>query len=369
MLGGSVSSPSMPTDDEPTPLRRGVERFLPNSQQLSSTEHHEWATKMWHRMDRDGSGFITRGELDCEEFRSIIRAILAPGGGVGMGGAHYARAEMNMKEAISFCLRKADINCDNSISFGEFESFTWCLRSKDLARNTSHLIFALFDLNGDNRISQNEFREIFRFYTGRAPAELELQREWGRLDKAGEGRVTQAQYIRWLQTSANPVFRQHAPPVDESLESVDAMAKSPPNRVPRAGLGGRKEWNQRLAEANPNVRCPIGRRSYFSRPQSLPELTRYYKEHRGFRRHKESMARPEPRKLPHVLSTGSLQHLQERALPGGHMLNRFSGQTEAWEDHWQTPRSMKPRVRPGSMLLRTSEPPPKWMIEYKRDDE
>lgn len=292
----------MPTNDEPTPALRGAERFLPNSQRMSSTEHHEWATKMWRRMDRDNSGSITRGELDCEEFRSIVRAILAPGGSVGMGGALYARAEMNMKEAISFCLRKADINSDGTINFSEFESFTWCLRSQDGARHTSNLIFALFDLNGDNRISEKEFREIFRFYTGRAPTELEFQHEWGRLDKAGEGRVTQAQYIRWLQTSADPVFRQHAPPLDDSL---DAVAWSPPSSAKGVRLGGRQQWNQRLVEANPNVRCPVARRSYFSRPQSLPELSRYYKEHRGFRRHKESLGQPEPRRLPRVLSTGS----------------------------------------------------------------
>jgi len=179
--------------------------------------------------------------------------------------------------------------------------------------------------------------------------------------------VTQAQYIRWLQTSADPVFQQHAPP---SADSADVVAWSPKSHAMGVGLGGRKEWNQRLAEANPNVRCPVGRRSYFSRPQSLPELSRYYKEHRGFRRHKESLEKPEPRRLPHVLSTGGgLQHLQERALPGGHMTNRFTRQTEAWEDHWQAPRSMKPRVRPGTMLLRSSQPPPRWMIDYKRDDE
>ncbi|CAE7585658.1 unnamed protein product [Symbiodinium sp. CCMP2456] len=67
-------------------------------------EHNAWTLKMWCRMDRDGNGFINRAELDCEEFRGIIRSVLAPEMGAVMGGVEYMRSELNMSQAINYCL-------------------------------------------------------------------------------------------------------------------------------------------------------------------------------------------------------------------------------------------------------------------------
>lgn len=317
-------------------------------------------------MDRDGSGTIIRAELDCEEFRSVVRSVLAPQGGVGMGGAQYARAEMNMNQAINFCLRKADLNDDNCITFDEFKAFMLCLRQEDLAKHTANLIFALFDLDQDHLISESEFLEVCRFYLGYRPTELEFQKEWGRLDRAGRGKVTRSEYIQWLRASANPIFRQHAPPVDPEFDSAEwsdqvVSSASSDRSLPllrKSGSVARPLWNQRLASANPNLHCPVSRKRYFARPQSLPELSRHYEAHRGFQRHKERLREPEPTKKVPVLSTDTGEEfLVERALPGGQMRNRSTGRPQQWEDHWQTPKCMKPHCRPGSLLLRT-EPPP-----------
>ena len=57
--------------------------------------------RMWRRMDRDGNGYVTRMELDCEEFRAIIRSVLTPAKKGAMGGVEYARAWQGLLKAIS----------------------------------------------------------------------------------------------------------------------------------------------------------------------------------------------------------------------------------------------------------------------------
>jgi len=345
-------------------------RFRP-SQKISPDEHHEWASRMWKRMDRDENGRITRGELDCEEFRSVIRSVVAPDGGIGMGGAHYARAEMNMNQAINFCLRKADLNNDNGLSFTEFKSFLLCLRQDVMAQDTASLIFALFDLDGDHLLVESEFREICRFYLGHAPTEAEFQKAWAELDKDGKQRVTKAEYIRWLQASPNPIFRQHAPLPDPDA-TMYPDGGPPKGRLPLLRQGGNQRplWNQRLDVANLGVRCPLARRTYFSRPQSLPELGRYYEKHRGFAIHRQRMQQPEVPPYRNVLSNEKGREFHPaRAKPGGSMRNRSTGKLEAWEDQWQVPKCVKPKFRPGSLLLRTMPAPPKWMVDYKGDYE
>jgi len=189
-------------------------------------------------MDRDSSGSITRQELDCEEFRAIMRAAIVPGTGGSMGGVAYARAEMAMDRACQYCLRKADINRDNSLSFGEFKSFLFLLRQDREAKHTADLIFALFDVDQDNMIDESEFREIYRFYLGHNPTEEQFQEEWGRLDASSKFRVTRAEYTRWLQTSPNPVFRQHGPP----LEAEDELGGGSFSGGPSMASGSGTQW-------------------------------------------------------------------------------------------------------------------------------
>merc|ERR1719408_95129 len=103
-------------------------------------------------MDRNNSGSITRDELDCEEFREVLRGVLTPHkAALGTGGAGYARVQQHTEQAVDFCLRKADFNHDTSLSFEEFKAFLVILRSQQGAAHTADLIFALFDLDSDGR--------------------------------------------------------------------------------------------------------------------------------------------------------------------------------------------------------------------------
>eukprot|EP00439_Symbiodinium_sp_Y106_P064844 s448_g10.t1 len=261
---------------------------------------------------QDGNGFINRAELDCEEFRGIIRSVLAPEMGAVMGGVEYMRSELNMSQAINYCLRKADLNRDNVLSFAEFNSFLRVLKNQDLGKSTAHLIFALFDLDQDTFIDELEFREVFRFFLGHKPTEElsylvhvpiyykaeQFQNEWAKLDRCGEQKVDLAKYIEWLQTSTNPIFHQHAPPAppirapDEGVVADDGRYL--PRLKPPADTKIRPKWNQRFnAGVNRNEKCPQGQRSYFSKAQSLPELKRFYETRRGFRSMASLMQLPE----------------------------------------------------------------------------
>merc|ERR1712183_827376 len=123
-------------------------------------------------------------------------------------------------------------------------------------KHTADMIFSLFDLDGDMKISQAEFREIYRFYLGHIPREDEFQREWARLDLRGEQKVTRAGYILWLQTSVNPVFKQHAP--QEQLEPDSVVEKLPGlHRKATQNMRMRPKWNQRFnAGVSMNNHCP-----------------------------------------------------------------------------------------------------------------
>jgi Ca2+-binding EF-hand superfamily protein len=173
-------------------------------------------------MDRDHNGALTRQELDCEEFFQIVRSVLLPDAVVGVSGPAYARANMDLDQAINFVVRKADINHDNKITFDEFKAFILALRQPQLAVHTANLIFALFDVNRDMKLDQKEFRQIYSFYLGGNPTEDKFQEEWALLDPENKGRVSRKEYVKWMQTSDNPVFRLHAPPPSSAFISGNA---------------------------------------------------------------------------------------------------------------------------------------------------
>lgn len=346
-----------------------MSRFVMKTGSLSWEEHHEWATRMWRRMDRDHSESITRHELDCEEFRIALHSALAPSlKSVGMGGAQYERAEINMDQAINFCLRKADLNMNGSLSFEEFRSFTSCLREETLAKHTANLIFALFDVDTDARIDENEFREIFRFFLGHNPTEVDFQAEWSKLDAKGVGKVTRNEYIRWLQQCKNPAFQRHAPPTDSSM-LMDSSQSSPgagDSQMRRTAPGrmSRPLWNERFnSQKNINEHAPIARRNYFMRPQSLPELRRHYDSHKGFAANRKKLVLPEPKSAP----SRSAAFNPELALPGGTMRAK-TGEVKQWEDHWQTPLCVKRKVRPGTLDFRCPGQPAKWMFAGSNEE-
>lgn len=343
-------------------------------------------------MDRNRTGEIDRSELDCEEFREVLRQIITPQSAVGSGGVSYARVQQNIEQCVDFCLRKADFNNDRSLSFEEFKSFLVVLRSSQGAGHTADLIFALFDLDQDNRINRSEFREIFRFYLGHHPTAEEFNTEWGRLDAGQNDEVSRKEYIRWLQTSANPVFRQHAPPLrgysSDSLSTLKAIGKK------RQSIGGggksamsrtlpgleeleknmgrvKPRWNQNFnTRKNMNHEIPAQQRVLFSRPQSLPELTRYYELHRGFNGNADRMASlPDQRRHKAVLSTESTAAMMpERDGPGGTMRNPLSGRVVEWNDHWQEPASLKQKPLPVTLLFRCpGKPPPSLLARCEED--
>jgi len=334
---------------------------------VTPEEHHEWALALWKRMDRDASDSITRQELDCEDFYNVIHSVLAPKGNAGTGGVTYARARHNASQALDFCLRKADCNHDNSLSFNEFKAFLACLRNRQDAQYTANLIFALFDLDADQTIDEEEFREIYRYFLGHHPLAAEFQAEWERLDWEGRGRVSRDDYVRWLQTSQNPVFKQHAPPI-QSGDDTTMLTKSPSLPGVRTAEGrqsDRPRWNQYFnTKANINTVMPSRRRNYFSRPQSLPELTRFYQTRRGFADHRKALTQPEPRSI-RVLD--SEVGLPERHLPGGRMRGP-KREKVVWNDHWQEPESLKQKYQPGTLLLRTPGHPPRWLLQRTEED-
>jgi len=333
---------------------------------------------MWKRMDRDHTGSITLEELDCEDFRSVLRTVLAPAlGRTSTGGAAYERSEMNMDQALAFCLRKADLNGNNSLSYEEFRSLMLYLRHDRSARSTAHMIFALFDLDSDGFIQEVEFREIYRFFLGHVPIETDFQAEWAKLDASGRGRASRAEYIRWLRTSSNPIFACHAP----SAAEHDLQRASSAPGLQRGGSSsalldgssrrpltssGRPLWNQMFnTQKNINEDVPTHCRNYFIRPQTLPELQRHYSSHRNFGQQAARLRAPEKRKPVKVLSTdtGNCFSFNPGAgLPGGTMRDYRTGKVTQWNDYWVPPLCSKPRVKPGSFSFRCPGQPPDWMF-------
>mmetsp|Transcript_28117 Transcript_28117/g.51392 ORF Transcript_28117/g.51392 Transcript_28117/m.51392 type:complete len:395 (+) Transcript_28117:81-1265(+) len=332
---------------------------------VSPREHHTWAIGMWKRMDRDNSGYITRQELDCEEFRNILKSVLVPKS-TSTGGALYARAQTNQDQVVRFCMRKADLNNDGSLSFEEFKSVMLCLREETMEKHTANLIFAMFDLDGDMMISENEFKEIYRFYLGHNPTYDEFSEEWNRLNSKSTGYVSREQYIRWLQTSMNPVFVNHAPREsgakfrEGESTTTSASKKVSPSSVRQrtmmsksaSAMLNRPKWNQRFnnnAGADPNLVLPKGERRYFMNPQTPKELDRFYATHTGFNQHVRDYAAPDPVKRLRVVSTDTSDlMLAARHKPSGRMREYpASGSVVLWEDHWQTPLRFKSRSKPG----------------------
>lgn len=120
----------------------------------------------------------------------------------------------------------------------------------------------------------------------------------------------------------------------------------------------RPEWNKRHHLASwDNHEKPVDQRAYFSRPQSVPELTRFYHTHRSFSSHAARMRRPEARRRRMVLSSDTKENpVPERdVVLDGTMSSPHTGEMVPWLDAWQAPAWAKAaeRVSPGTLFYRT----------------
>eukprot|EP00747_Dinoflagellata_sp_TGD_P165754 gnl/TRDRNA2_/TRDRNA2_187528_c0_seq1.p1 gnl/TRDRNA2_/TRDRNA2_187528_c0~~gnl/TRDRNA2_/TRDRNA2_187528_c0_seq1.p1 ORF type:complete len:360 (+),score=40.02 gnl/TRDRNA2_/TRDRNA2_187528_c0_seq1:46-1125(+) len=358
-------------------MSRQALKDLDGDGHFSPEEHHAWALSLWNRMDRDHSGTITKEELDCDEFQNVVRGIIAPDSNSGgSGGVTYSRASMNIRQAMDFCIRKADQNFDGRLTFEEFKAFLKVLNNSTDAKQSANLIFALFDLNGDQTIEKDEFREIYRYFLGHNPTAAELEDEWSRLDYLGKQVVTRADYTRWLQTSTNPIFKQHAPPIEDAQgyssaeSSLQRSHSQRPFRMKPFGHDDRPKWNQAWnQQLNPNEHVSAGMRTYFSRPQSLPELKRWSGTKQRYKAIKNRLHDPafEPPKKPiwYAVFSGN-RHTTKQGSMTSH---RSREDVVFWEDFWQTPAAQKvKRVSPGALSLQTPCKPPSHLLAMKPED-
>lgn len=389
-LPGSMSAPEAVAKSKSV---EHIRKILTEVKTLTLEEHREWARKIWDRIDRDGSQELTVQELNCDEFQTVFRSLIAPLT-AGKGVAGYERSEINLPNALNFCMRKADKNNDGILSFEEFEFFLRSLRNERSPEHIANVTFALFDLDCSNRISLIEFREIYRYFLGHDALGDDLTKAWRSLDVERHGEVTKAEYCKWLRKRAGPVFVQEAPRVlmPQGLGEADTPP-SPSRRKkvifrPAPGLipprGGKKQsaddfrpvWSERfaskdLSEQNIAFRGNMRMKSFFSRPQSLPDLHRYYCMHSNFEKNRQKLLTPEPSKKMLVLSGDNQMMMTlpgfERHKVGGTMKNT-EGDVVPWRE--MTPRALiRPKWEPGSLLLRVPGPPAPFLVKGRGADD
>jgi len=349
---------------------------------FTQDEHHEWALKLWNRIDRDGGGTVTREELNCEEFQDVLRSVVCPENEGHVG--NYGRSEMHMEQALDFLLRKTHVNGDGSLSFKEFKSFMRILRNQGDEGNRVHLIFALFDLDGSNTIDKEEFAGIYAFFSGHQATKAEIEKAFLQMDKFDKKEVTRNQFIKWLKTDAPRAFRQETAAVDQDQESNISSSKSSSavkaKKIHRPAPGmfqprskeqhestwsntWKANWNERFRGRDHvlmNPTCQPGLRHYFSAPQTLPELDRFYGTYKGFGKAQKRLHEPRPPPRNPVLSTDAktMDVNVERALPGGTQRNH-KGALILWDNEWPDKAcDFSQKVWPASLMLRCQKPPP-----------
>jgi len=280
-----------------------------------------------------------------------------------------------MDQAMDFCLRKAGLNSDGSLSFKEFKSLLRALRNSFDTKSRAHIVFALFDLDGTNTIDPEEFIGIYRFFAGHGPTKPELDEIWLKLDPMDHGEVTRKEFMRWLQYHAPAEFKQHAPPVEDSSSeaSIGSAARrsrqmshqmSQTTKVfrPAPGIMPRSlsapTWTTTF-HSHWNSRFPQFLKGQFSDPQTIPELDRFYNRYRGFAKHRAALRQPATPRQKFILSNQSQPEIcPERARPGGFVRNRF-GDNVLWDDRWQQNAAAdKRRIASGTLMFRCPKPPP-----------
>lgn len=351
---------------------------------FSSEEHRTWARSHWSRIDRDGDGRLTQPELDSTLFRRALRE--AVGGAEGQRTSAYSRSCMNIERAIDFIRRKADNNGDGQLSFDEFVSFTATLRARTRTvvdtqwggpNLWAELVFAMFDLDGDNFLQRAEFKELHRFFHGSTVTEDSFEKDWASLDSQGLVNVSKSQFINWMCQGERGRVLDDRPLLQTRMQTQSCPDLSDPKRpttgpaaygrmekVHDRGTGGfkakgnRPPWNRQHHVVQKNSMKPRAARVYFSRPQSEQELFRFYISQAQFKTHLIRLESMPAVKRPRMI----LSH--ETAppfIPGRHLesgLESKSGRLiPKWTDLWQPAASefSQQSYRPGTRGLRVGK--------------
>lgn len=350
------------------------------SEAMTLQEHRKWASSLWSRMDRNKDKVMTLEELNCSEFMEAIRAILTPSLAKKTIGS-YGRAELNLSQALKYCLKLADTDKNGTLDFQEFEHFLRKLRHPKPPMELATLYMSMFDADPDAFLEEFEFRDMWRYFTGRAPTADEFQMHWSQMDLLRVGRVSKKDLAKWLKKGAPQAFRSLAPPVQgDRPETPPASVTKKPGEIfrPAPGLWHKSpvkwesahDWNsvpKDFSHINLAWRGSQSMKTYFSRPESLPELRRFYAIRRGFQAQKRKMKAPQPKCPSPVLSEESRQF---KSQPGWERHQRLAPNVQGEMAEWKqlTPRRKQARDV-GTLLLRVPLPPAPHLVHGRGAEE
>jgi len=215
-------------------------------------------------------------------------------------------------------------------------------------------------LDASLSIDKDEFHEVLRFFLGRRPTTQEFDIEWLLIAGLNSGdRVTQRQYLHWLEVSQASGVRER---FGNQPLAIPMKNNNPGGKSTISGDWHHRQkprWNQRFSSGpNPghmNEARSRGKREFFSRSQSVPELKAFYETFpQTFAKQRGRMeeTHPAPQRCalwPKSLSTegGMPLTLPTRHEPRGTMRNHDTGSPEQWDDHWSYPVRLRSRHSPG----------------------
>eukprot|EP00913_Durusdinium_trenchii_P002013 g1860.t1 len=100
------------------------------------------------------------------------------------------------------------------------------------------LYMAMFDADPDAFLQEFEFRDMWRYFTGRAPTADEFQMHWSQMDVSRVGRISKKALAKWLKKGAPQAFKNLAPPVKgDTAEPLSPSSKKRPGEVFRPAPG------------------------------------------------------------------------------------------------------------------------------------